>query len=285
MELEIWWLALCPLFFGMGWLAARIDMRTVLKQAMSIPAGFFKSLDALVENKTGIAVQALDEVVDQQPQAIELQLTLGKLYRKRGENDKAIRLHQALLESPDLSGDERNRVSFELGLDFQNAGLVDRAEGVFNTLLDTNTAQSSRKHLLGIYQQDRDWQKAIETARALSHDQQTYQFEIAQFYCELAQMALFLSDLSQARQYIERALEANKKCARANILLGDVEVKDNHLDLAIEAWQKIEKQNPEYLGMVAGRLFDAYEGQKKALEGLELLIGYSKIFPQLELVD
>ncbi|WP_434778879.1 lipopolysaccharide assembly protein LapB [Neisseria sp. Ec49-e6-T10] len=285
MELEIWWLLLCPLFFGMGWLAARIDMRTVLKHAMSIPSGFFKSLDALVENKTDVAAEALNEVTRQQPGALELQLTLGKLYRRRGENDKAIRLHQSLLESPDLVSDSRNQISFQLGLDFQNAGLVDRAEQIFNGLLESNMGKPSRQLLLGIYQQDRDWQKAIETARTLSHDQQTYQFEVAQFFCELAQAALFKSDLIQARQYITEALQANKKCARASIILGDIEQKSNHYDEAIEAWQSIEKQNPEFLSMVAERLYDVYDEQGKAIAGLDLLIGYCKTFPQLELVD
>ena len=285
MELEIWWLALCPLFFGMGWLAARIDMRTVLKQAKSVPTGFFKSLDALVENKTGVAAEALGEVIHQQPNVTELQLTLGKLYRKRGENDKAIRLHQSLLESPDLSGDEKNRVSFELGLDFQNAGLVDRSENCFNALLDGNMAQVSRKNLLSIYQQDRDWQKAIEMARTLSHDQQTYQFEIAQFYCELAQMALFHSDLAVAKEHVGHALSANKKCARANIISGDVALKSEQVPAAIDAWQAIEKQNPEYLSMVAERLCDAYEEIHKPTEGLDLLIGYCKTFPQLDMID
>lgn len=285
MELEIWWLALCPLFFGMGWLAARIDMRTVLKQAKSVPTGFFKSLDALVENKTGVAAEALDEVIHQQPSLVELQLTLGKLYRKRGENDKAIRLHQALLEFPDLDQNDKDMVSFELGLDFKNAGLVDRAENFFNSLLDSNIAQPSRKHLLSIYQQDRDWQKAINMARTLSHDQQTYQFEIAQFYCELAQMALFQSNIDLAREYVANAFEANKKCTRANIILGDVEQKLEQPNLAIKAWQMIEKQNPDYLGMVAERLCDAYEEVDKPIEGLDLILGYCKTFPRLDLID
>ncbi len=85
----------------MGWFAARVDMKTVLKQAKSIPAGFYKSLDALVDRNSGRAARELAEVIDQQPQSYDLNLTLGKLYRQRGENDKAINMHRALLDSPD----------------------------------------------------------------------------------------------------------------------------------------------------------------------------------------
>jgi lipopolysaccharide biosynthesis regulator YciM len=170
LELDLWWLLLLPAFFSLGWLAARVDMGTVLKQARQVPAGFFRGLDALVEDKTDIAAQALSEVVRQQPSALELQLTLGKLYRKRGENDRAIRLHQLLLESADLPLEQRDAMRFELAQDFRKAGLVDRAEEILLKLLDGNMGLSARRQLLDIYQQDRDWGKAIATARELRSD-------------------------------------------------------------------------------------------------------------------
>ena len=98
MENEIWVILLpiilLPVFFAMGWFAARIDMKTVLKQAKSVPTGFYKSLDALVDRNSGRAARELAEVIDQQPQSYDLNLTLGKLYRQRGENDKAINMHR-----------------------------------------------------------------------------------------------------------------------------------------------------------------------------------------------
>ncbi|MFC2562466.1 MAG: lipopolysaccharide assembly protein LapB, partial [Kingella oralis] len=122
---------LLPAFFAMGWFAARIDMKTVLKQAKTVPAGFYASLDALVDKNTGRAAHNLAEVIDQQQNSYDLNLTLGKLYRQRGENDKAIAMHKALLDSPDTVGDKRTRVLYELGLNYQSAGLVDRAEQIF----------------------------------------------------------------------------------------------------------------------------------------------------------
>ena len=118
MDNELWVIllpiVLLPVFFAMGWFAARVDMKTVLKQAKSIPAGFYKSLDALVDRNSGRAARELAEVIDQQPQSYDLNLTLGKLYRQRGENDKAINMHRALLDSPDTVNEKRARVLFEL---------------------------------------------------------------------------------------------------------------------------------------------------------------------------
>ncbi|MDF7676513.1 lipopolysaccharide assembly protein LapB [Neisseriaceae bacterium ESL0693] len=289
---DFWlWLApvfLLPVFFAMGWFAARVDMRAVLKQAKAVPEGFYKGLDALVEHKSGVAVRALAEVIDQQNEArqntYELPLTLGKLYRQRGENDKAIALHKQLQTSPDIVGERHDVVTFELGQDFQAAGLVDRAEQIFVGLQKGAMARPAREILLNIYQQDRDWQKAIELAQELNRSDQAYQFEIAQFLCELAQLALYQSDLDTASKHADEALHINRKCTRANMILGDVALKREDFAAAIAAYSAIEKQNYEYLSMVGERLYDAYDGLNKPREGLAVLIGYMQTFPQLDLI-
>lgn len=278
-------ISLLPVFFAMGWFAARVDMKTVLKQAQSVPAAFYKSLAALVDRNTGLAARSLSEINDLSPNSFELNLTLGKLYRSRGENDKAIHLLKKLIEYPDVVGDRRDQTLFELAQTYQNAGLVDRAEHIFLSLQNSNMAKQAREWLLNIYQQDRDWEKAIKEAQLLSHDEQTYQFEIAQFYCEMAQTALFKSDFDLARKYVQTALEANRKCSRANMILGDIEHKQGHFAAAVEAYTAIEKQNFAYLSMVGERLYDAYDAQGKAEEGVNVLIGYMKTFPQLDFIN
>ena len=294
METWFWWLLLfiLPIFFALGWFAARIDIRAVLQQAKSVPENLYRSLDALIDRKSNIAARSLSEIVDQMIDsknnditAHALGLSLGKLYRQRGENDKAITLHQKLLNSPDLTGANRHQLQFELGQDFQQAGLVNRAEQQFESLADTEMAKDADEILLNIYQQDRDWKKAINTATKLAHDETTYQFEIAQFYCELAQAALFRSDYENARMNIRAALIANRKCARANMILGDIESKENNFQAAIDAYTAIEQQNHDYLGMVALRLYDAYAAMNKPAEGLEVLIGYLKTFPNLDFIN
>ena len=292
MDTVVWWwvipVCMLPVFFAMGWFAARVDMRAVLKQAKTVPTDFYAGVDALVDKNTDVAVRAFGDVLAKQEdtqEAYELAVSMGKLYRNRGENDKAIALHQKLLDSPDLLGEKRQRVLYELGQDFQNAGLVDRAEHIFQGLKEGNAGTLAREVLLNIYQQDRDWQKAIEVAQELSHDAQTYQFEIAQFYCELAQTALFRSRFAEAQSNINHALNYNRKCTRANMLRGDVAMAEQRYQDAIDAYAAIEQQNHAYLSMVGEKLFDAYQALDQAEQGLNVLIGYIRTFPQLDLID
>ena len=292
MDTVVWWwvipVCMLPVFFAMGWFAARVDMRAVLKQAKTVPTDFYAGVDALVDKNTDVAVRAFGDVLAKQEdtqEAYELAVSMGKLYRNRGENDKAIALHQKLLDSPDLLGEKRQRVLYELGQDFQNAGLVDRAEHIFQGLKEGNAGTLAREVLLNIYQQDRDWQKAIEVAQELSHDAQTYQFEIAQFYCELAQTALFRSQFAEAQSNINHALNYNSKCTRANMLRGDVAMAEQRYQDAIDAYAAIEQQNHAYLSMVGEKLFDAYQALDQAEQGLNVLIGYIRTFPQLDLID
>ena len=292
MDTVVWWwvipVCMLPVFFAMGWFAARVDMRAVLKQAKTVPTDFYAGVDALVDKNTDVAVRAFGDVLAKQEdtqEAYELAVSMGKLYRNRGENDKAIALHQKLLDSPDLLGEKRQRVLYELGQDFQNAGLVDHAEHIFQGLKEGNAGTLAREVLLNIYQQDRDWQKAIEVAQELSHDAQTYQFEIAQFYCELAQTALFRSQFAEAQSNINHALNYNRKCTRANMLRGDVAMAEQRYQDAIDAYAAIEQQNHAYLSMVGEKLFDAYQALDQAEQGLNVLIGYIRTFPQLDLID
>lgn len=292
MDTVVWWwvipVCMLPVFFAMGWFAARVDMRAVLKQAKTVPTDFYAGVDALVDKNTDVAVRAFGDVLAKQEdtqEAYELAVSMGKLYRNRGENDKAIALHQKLLDSPDLLGEKRQQVLYELGQDFQNAGLVDRAEHIFQGLKEGNAGTLAREVLLNIYQQDRDWQKAIEVAQELSHDAQTYQFEIAQFYCELAQTALFRSQFAEAQSNINHALNYNRKCTRANMLRGDVAMAEQRYRDAIDAYAAIEQQNHAYLSMVGEKLFDAYQALDQAEQGLNVLIGYIRTFPQLDLID
>lgn len=130
LEFELWWLLVIPLFFGLGWLAARIDMRAVILSARKLPTDYFKGLSALVDGDSAEASRRLTEVARQEPDVLELQVSVGKLYRRRGENDLAIRLHQQLLASADLPEQHRDLIQLELAEDFQRAGLVDRAEEI-----------------------------------------------------------------------------------------------------------------------------------------------------------
>ena len=196
MNLNILWLFVTPLFFAFGWLAGRIDMKTVIRQAKQLPQRLYDGIEALIDNRTGIASDNIRDIVEQEPQLTELHLSLGKLYRNRGENDIAIKSHTKLLNSQFLiSQTEKDKVRLELARDFQNAGLIDRAENLLLKLLESELySHKAQELLLDIYQQDKNWKDAIDTAKKLATSDYSFHTEVAQFNCELAQEALIKSD-------------------------------------------------------------------------------------------
>ena len=136
MEFEFWWLLGFPLFFGLGWLAARIDIKQLLSESRNLPRSYFKGLNFLLNEQPDKAIEAFIEVVRVDPETVELHFALGSLFRRRGETERAIRMHKNLLERTDLGEEQRLQALFELGQDYLRAGLLDRAEEVFLRLLD-----------------------------------------------------------------------------------------------------------------------------------------------------
>lgn len=287
MNIIILSLLISPIFFTFGWLAGRIDMKSVIKQAKALPKEIFDSIESLITNKGAKAAASLRVVVEHEPQILELQFILGKLYRNNGENDLAIRLHTDLLNSKYLlSNKDKETVWLELARDFQSAGLVDRSEALLlqlsNSELYAHTAQGL---LLDIYQQDKNWVEAIKLAKQLASSDYTYSTEVAQFNCELAQEALIKSKIIDSQKYIGQALDLNRKCVRANILLGEIYFTTGEYILAIETLYLIEKQNYLYIPMVANQLFDAYVKTNQVKEALKLFKGYASLYPKINLYD
>jgi lipopolysaccharide biosynthesis regulator YciM len=281
MEFEYWWLLGFPLFFGLGWIAARIDIRQIVSESRALPSSYFKGLNFLLNEQPDKAIEAFIEVVKVDPETIELHFALGSLFRRRGEYDRAIRMHQNLLERPGLGADQKLIALAELGQDYLKAGILDRAEEVFKKLEKSPQAAAARRHLLEIYEQEKDWDRAIEMTKMVQPDPR----DLAQYYCELAAADSAESRPDAARRHLEAALEANRKCVRASLLLGDLEKSEGNFDAAVEHWKRVESQNPAYLALVAQRLLDAYRDDGRTEEGLKLLTGYLERYPSLDLLD
>src|SRR5712671_5852030 len=164
MDFELWWLFGFALFFGLGWLAARVDIKQLLWESRQLPRSYFKGLNFLLNEQPDKAIEAFIEVVKVDPETIELHFALGSLFRRRGEYDRAIRMHQNLLERADLAADQKVIALAELGQDYLKAGILDRAEEVFKKLENGKQAAAARLHLLEIYEQEKDWGRAIEMA-------------------------------------------------------------------------------------------------------------------------
>src|SRR5688572_8369377 len=223
MEFEFWWLLVPVLFFGLGWLAARIDIRHVVHESRALPVSYFKGLNFLLNEQPDKAIEAFNEVVKVKPETVELHFALGSLFRRQGEVDRAIRLHQNLLERPDLPGEKRLTALYELGQDYQRAGLLDRAEEAYIKLDGTPYEHQALDRLLQIYEHEKDWLKAIAVTKKIEAlTKAPYFKEIAHYYCELASADMLQSRFDSARQYLDLALAEYKACVRATLLQGDL---------------------------------------------------------------
>ena len=282
-EFEYWQLLLFPLFFGLGWAAARVDIRHLVKESRSLPRSYFQGLNFLLNEQPDRAIEAFVDAVNVDPQTVELHFALGALFRRRGETERAIRMHQNLVDREDLPQDLKLKALAELGQDFLKAGLLDRAEAIFDKLRGTVEEEDAKRNLLEIYQLERDWAKAIAIAAELPDV--ASQKEIAEYYCELAAAEMMRSRRDLARQHLQTALERNRKCVRASLLQGDLEAQEGNDVAAIDWWQRIEQQDPVYLALVAQRLLDAYRRLDRRDEGLQLLRGYLERYPSLDLLD
>jgi lipopolysaccharide biosynthesis regulator YciM len=280
---EYWQLLLIPLFFGLGWAAARVDIRQVVHESRALPRSYFQGLNFLLNEQPDKAIDSFLEVAKVDSQTVELHFALGNLFRRRGETDRAIRMHQNLIDRDDLEEKVRLHALAELGQDFLKAGLLDRAEEIFNRLIGTAFEAEAKRNLLEIYQVEKEWQKAIDLARELPGV--ASQQEVAEFFCELAAGEIMRSRPESARTHLEAAMQENRKCVRASLLQGDLLLQEGGAEAAIAAWQRIEQQAPTYLALVAQRLLDAYRKLGRRDEGIALLRGYLERYPSLDLLD
>ncbi|HMA31498.1 MAG TPA: lipopolysaccharide assembly protein LapB [Casimicrobiaceae bacterium] len=287
MDFELWWLLPIPaLFFALGWVAARIDIKHLLHESRALPLSYFKGLNFLLNEQPDKAIESFIEVVKVDPQTIDLHFALGSLFRRQGETDRAIRMHQNLLDRPTLPADKRTMATYELAQDFHRAGLLDRAEDLFRKLDGTPFEHSALSHLISIYETEKDWPKAISaTQRMEALAKQPYHKEIAQYHCELAQAALVKSDRATVLSELERALALHRGCTRANLIRGDLESQEGNGRGAVEAWQRIESQDPSFLALAADRFAETYRKLGDLPAGIRLLKSYQQQYPSLDILN
>lgn len=286
MEFEFWWLVTLPLFFGLGWITARIDLKQLLNEAKSLPAAYFKGLNFLITNQHEKAIESFNEAIQANAESFELHFALGSLLRRRGEVDRAIHLHQDLLKNPDLAIQQKLAVTAELAQDYLKAGLYDRAEDLFESLNDDRYRQPALRARLEIYVREREWERAIKAASELEHlSGVPFRVEIANYCCEQAINAKLRNDLTTANTALLAALDTNKACVRANVLLGDIAFEQKDFEGAISYWKRIEFQQPEYLALVAHKLLASYRALDRIEEGLELLKNYHASYQLASLLN
>ena len=284
------WLLLLPVMFGIGWLAARWDLRLENRmderERMQQQRSTFKGLSLLLNEQPDQAIETLVKIAQLDPETVELHFSLGNLFRRRGETERAIRIHQHLANRDDLKPRDRDHAAYELGRDFLRAGLLDRAEASLNRVGNGKYAKPAKESLLQMYQIEHDWKKAIIAANELETLQgKSHHTEIAQFHCELGQEALRRKDLDEVEQSIQRALQAIPNHARALILQGDYLMAMDRPAQAIEAWRLIASAHPAYMHLLADRWMIAHAAIGKESEGLDRLCELLKTQATGELLD
>ena len=278
-EIEYWWLIVLPLFFTLGWLAARVDIRQLLSESTTLPATYFKGLNFLIDDQHDKAVEAFSEAISINSDSLELHFALGSLFRRTGETDRAINMHLNMLDKKVLTANQKNAVKAELAQDYLKAGLFDRAEELFIGLDDNRYRQPALNALLEIYGREREWAKAVTTATELERlSGITFRVEIAQYYCELAMNDMIAHNPNNARTQLDLALNANKNCIRASVLLGDLEAEAGAHKMAISFWKRIEYQQPQYLGLIAKKMLKSYRADNDLKAGLEQLNAYLETY-------
>ncbi|HLE94340.1 MAG TPA: lipopolysaccharide assembly protein LapB [Sulfuricaulis sp.] len=260
---DLLWLLL-PLAAASGWYMARIEQRRHARQSLDLPSAYFKGLNFLLNEQPDKAIEIFIRVLEVNSETVETHLALGNLFRRRGEVERAIRIHQNLIARPTLDKEQRSHALLELGQDYLKAGLFDRAENLFLELAEIQAhSEQALKLLLHIYQQEKEWEKAIGVTRKLARVSGKNMNEmIAHFFCELADQNYARKNHAAARENLRQALDMDEKCVRASILLGEINAQEGKYRQAINDWRLIEEQDIHYLGEVAERIAEAFKQLK-----------------------
>ena len=245
-----WFVLLLPLAALTGWVVGRRGgQRHGDTQVSRLSSTYFRGLNYLLNEQPDKAIELFLHIAELDKETFETQVALGHLFRRRGEVDRAIRLHQGLVQRNDLSDQQRVQALLALGEDYMKSGLLDRAETVFTDLARIDErAPQALKHLLGIYQAERDWERAIDNA--LRYEEVTGEPMgklVAQFECELAERHRANGELDAARAAIARAYQADAGSVRAGILEGRIEAGAGNPDAAIRAYERAARHDPDYL--------------------------------------
>ncbi len=264
---ELLWLLL-PVAAASGWYAAR---RSQDRDRRRLTPDYFRGLHYLLNDQPDRAIEVFIKVLEIDEETAETQLALGNLYRRRGEVDRAIRLHQNLVARPALTDDLRQEAHLELAQDYLSAGVLDRAEEIYRELAGAKVHRvQALRHLLDIYEQEKDWGQARSTARELAEATGTEQGAvISQYLCEGALQVLTRGRKDEALKLLRAAREAHPACARASLHEGDILSSRGSFDLALAAYRRIEDQDADYLPEVIGRIRRCFDnlGRPEAARG------------------
>ncbi len=288
------WL-LVPLAAIAGWLLRdRFGRRNDGEQLNQFSTTYFRGLNYLLNEQPDKAIEVFLRIAEVDKNTVETHLALGNLFRRRGEVDRAIRFHQNLISRTGLSPKQRTQALLELGEDYMRAGLLDRAERLFSELIELEAhTPSALRHLIAIYQQERDWVKSIEHAKQLQRvARDDMSPVIAQFYCEMAQDAVGKGDDELASKHVSQALRTDKGCVRASLIEGQMAYVAQDYSRSIKAYQRVASQDLDHIPDTLEPILRSYRDADRLADArrfledvIERYRGISPVLALAELIE
>jgi lipopolysaccharide biosynthesis regulator YciM len=248
--IEILALALIPAAAWTGWILAKNRVgRQERKRNRTFSHRYFQGLNYLLDEQPDKAIAVFIEMAEVTADTVETHLALGNLFRRRGEVERAIRVHQNIIAKPGLEEGQKTRALLELGEDYMRAGLFDRAESLFVELTEREThAPSALRHLLDIYQQEKDWEKALQQAQKLELvTDEKMGVVMAQFCCEMAAADLQADNPAAARKHLRQARRYNPESIRARFILAQIATRQEMYSEALDVYEEIAGMDMEYI--------------------------------------
>ncbi|MCO5110531.1 MAG: lipopolysaccharide assembly protein LapB [Burkholderiaceae bacterium] len=287
MEFDLVWLLLgLPLAFVLGWGASRFDLRQLRAENRSVPKAYFKGLNFLLNEQQDKAIDVFIEAVQNDPDTSELHFALGNLFRRRGEYDRAVRVHEHLLSRGDLGPRDRERAQHALALDFLKAGLLDRAEDALARLEGTPFEEQARLALLAIYERSRDWPRAATIARQMQDaGQGNFSTRQAHYLCEQALEHVAHGDIDKARDLLDKAHASAPQAPRPRIELARLAQAQGQPDTALALLKALAAEAPAALPLAATLLVKTAQASQQTAQALEVLQQHYAAAPSLDVLD
>jgi len=272
-------------YFG-WWLAKTLEKRSVRKHNRLFSNQYFQGLNYLLNEQPDKAIQVFLELAEVNQDTVETHMALGSLFRQRGEVDRAIRFHQNIIAKPGLGASQRTQALLELGEDYMRAGLLDRAERLFSELIESDSrTPSALRSLLEIYQQEKDWEKALEQAQRLEQiTGEQMAVVMAQFCCEMGEAAVSQDDKETARRHLRQALRHDPDCIRARFILARLATRDNNHEAAMGAYEEIAELDADYIPELIERYLGAAALAGQPERGRKSLEDWVKVYKGITLI-
>jgi len=282
-----WLIYLLPIFgFILGGVIARRRFKKQKRQ-LRFSNDYFQGLNYLLNDEQDKALDIFIQLVETDWETIDTSLALGTIFRRQGEIDKAIKLHQNLLARPSLPAEYKSIVLLALAKDYLYAGWLDRAEGLFKDVIDDSEfTQEAQKCLMSIYEQEQEWDEAINIAcRYQCRGDSELGIIIAQYYCEQSQLMMQQGDFKEAEALATQALNTDKNCVRASIILADLSINRGRYQKAIRFLQQIESQDVQMLPFVISKLLQCYRSTSNLSKALIYLKSIDQKYPEISLIS